>query len=284
MALILHPVLFGTNMQAIKARHTEPLIENKPLLSERYNDAMVYAARLHRRQVRKYNNVPYVAHLQSVAAMVLRNGGNENEAIAAWLHDAVEDQGGWYTLQSIRATFGDEVAEMVKGCSDSFTNPPSALPKRIAGWWKFHRQAHGLIQTTFDFWKELLGGFRNALSGKSKMFPEVRPPWFDRKKAYLNYLRKEAPPSVLLISACDKLDNARSQVQEYREHQESHWNNFAAGKDILQYFEAVLKVFDDRGFRAPVTEELARTVKELKALVEKTTGQPLPSQNIFSGI
>ncbi|HEY9746373.1 MAG TPA: HD domain-containing protein [Oculatellaceae cyanobacterium] len=259
-------------------------LEQKPLLGERYNDAMVYAARLHRYQVRKYGRVPYVAHLQSVAALVLRNGGDEDTAIAAWLHDAVEDQGGWYTLQDIRQRFGDKVAEMVKGCSDSFTEPPAPLNKRMIQWWRAYRQNHGLFQTTKGFLTQLIKGLGQSLSGKGPLFPEMRPPWLQRKSAYLRYLKHEAPPSVLLIAACDKLDNARSQLQEYLEHRENHWNNFSGGKDMLQYFDAVLKIFEARGFRAPVTEELARTVHALKTAVEKTTNQPLPSSNIFDGI
>lgn len=254
------------------------------LLSERYNKAMLYAARLHRSQVRKYNHVPYIAHLQSVAALVLCNGGNEDEAIAAWLHDAVEDQGGFAILQDIRARFGDSVAEMVKGCSDSFTGPTPPLFQRIKHWWRIHRSKHSRFQTTKDFLRESAIGLRAAFLGTHLPFYEVRPSWQERKKAYIHYLKYEASPSVLLISACDKLDNIRSQLQEYREHQEEHWHNFSGGKKILQYFDAVLKAFEFRKFRTPVTEELTRVAQEFKALVEKTTGEPLPQTNIFDGI
>src|SRR4051812_22222776 len=65
-----------------------------PLLTARFDDALVYASHLHRRQLRKGTSVPYVAHLLGVAALVLEDGGDEDEAIAALLHDAVEDQGG----------------------------------------------------------------------------------------------------------------------------------------------------------------------------------------------
>jgi hypothetical protein len=285
MLQVPHPaVLFRAKVSPPQRHPGDPVLAEKPLLGERYNEAMVYAARLHQNQVRKYGNVPYIAHLQSVAALVLRNGGNEDEAIAAWLHDAVEDQGGWETLQGIRARFGDHVAALVKGCSDSFTEPPPPLPRRIANWWKNHRQTHGIFQTAIDFTRELIGNLNKAISGKGKLFPEVRPPWLERKKAYLSYLKREAPPSVLLISACDKLDNLRSQLQEYRAHQEEHWHNFSGGKEVLQYFDAVLKIMEERGFRAPVTEELGRVLGEFKALVEKTTGQPFPSTNIFDGV
>jgi len=90
-----------------------------PLLSARFEDALVYAARLHARQARKGTSVPYVAHLLGVAALVLEDGGDEDEAIAALLHDAVEDQGGAPTLAAIRGRFGERVAAIVAGCTDS---------------------------------------------------------------------------------------------------------------------------------------------------------------------
>jgi (p)ppGpp synthase/HD superfamily hydrolase len=65
-----------------------------PKLTHRFEQALVYAHRLHHKQTRKGGNVPYISHLLSVAALVLEDGGDENEAIAALLHDAVEDQCG----------------------------------------------------------------------------------------------------------------------------------------------------------------------------------------------
>lgn len=92
-------------------------------LSDRFTSALVYATGLHASQVRKGSNVPYISHLMSVAALVLEDGGDEDEAIAALLHDAVEDQGGAKTLAAIRATFGDKVATIVDGCSDTDVIP-----------------------------------------------------------------------------------------------------------------------------------------------------------------
>ncbi len=83
----------------------------------------MYAARLHARQRRKGGPIPYVAHLLAVASLVLEAGGDEDEAIAALLHDAVEDQGGQPTLAAIRARFGERVAGIVLGCTDSDTIP-----------------------------------------------------------------------------------------------------------------------------------------------------------------
>lgn len=92
-------------------------------LTNRFTSALVYATQLHAQQVRKGSNVPYISHLLSVAALVLEDGGDEDEAIAALLHDAVEDQGGAKTLATIRATFGEQVAAIVDGCSDCDVTP-----------------------------------------------------------------------------------------------------------------------------------------------------------------
>ena len=94
-------------------------------LSPKFDEALTYAADLHREQVRKGTSVPYVSHLLVVAGTVLENEGSETEAIAALLHDAVEDQGGLETAEEIRQRFGAPVAEIVKACSDSLTRPKS---------------------------------------------------------------------------------------------------------------------------------------------------------------
>jgi (p)ppGpp synthase/HD superfamily hydrolase len=92
-------------------------------LSETFDKALVYASELHRNQVRKGTNVPYVAHLLSVSSRVLVAGGSEIQAIAGLLHDAAEDQGGRGTLDLIRERFGSNVAQIVADCTDSWTEP-----------------------------------------------------------------------------------------------------------------------------------------------------------------
>jgi (p)ppGpp synthase/HD superfamily hydrolase len=92
-------------------------------LGERFYDALVYAARLHATQRKKGSDAPYVAHLLGVTAIVLEHGGDEDQAIGALLHDAVEDQGGEARLEEIRGRFGGAVAEIVESCTDSFTTP-----------------------------------------------------------------------------------------------------------------------------------------------------------------
>lgn len=89
------------------------------MLTHRYDDALAYASRLHRSQTRKGTGIPYIAHLLSVSAFVLEYGGDEDQAIAGLLHDAVEDQGGLKTATEIEALFGGRIERIVLECSDS---------------------------------------------------------------------------------------------------------------------------------------------------------------------
>jgi (p)ppGpp synthase/HD superfamily hydrolase len=95
----------------------------KAPLGERFRRALAYAARLHATQFRKGTTRPYVAHLLGVTSIVLTHGGDEDDAIAALLHDAVEDQGGKPLLRKIRAKFGARVARIVDACTDADTYP-----------------------------------------------------------------------------------------------------------------------------------------------------------------
>jgi (p)ppGpp synthase/HD superfamily hydrolase len=99
-------------------------------LTSRFSEALVYAAELHSDQQRKGSGAPYIAHLLSVAGIALDYGANENEAIAALLHDAIEDQGGPATREEIRRRFGDDVVEIVNGCTDSDTIPKPPWQQR----------------------------------------------------------------------------------------------------------------------------------------------------------
>lgn len=93
------------------------------MLTDRYRDALGFAFDLHRSQSRKASGVPYVAHVIGVSSLVMEYGGDEDEAISGLLHDAVEDQGGAPMLETVRKRFGDRVAEIVWGCSDSIGEP-----------------------------------------------------------------------------------------------------------------------------------------------------------------
>lgn len=94
-----------------------------PPLTDRFDAALRYAHDLHREQLRKGNGSAYIGHLLGVTSIVLDDGGSEDEAIGALLHDAAEDQGGREQLEKIRARFGDAVAKIVEDCTDSWDTP-----------------------------------------------------------------------------------------------------------------------------------------------------------------
>jgi hypothetical protein len=93
-------------------------------LGPAFDRALAYAAALTREQTRKGTDIPYIAHLLAVAAIVIEDGGSEDEAIAALLHDAAEDHGGHARLEDIRQHFGVAVADIVEACSDSLVEDP----------------------------------------------------------------------------------------------------------------------------------------------------------------
>lgn len=101
-------------------------------LTQRFEQALVYANHLHADQYRKDQRVPYIAHLLSVVALVLEDGGTENEAIAALLHDAVEDQGGEQTRAEILQRFGEPVTAIVDGCTEDRTSQLSWQERKAA--------------------------------------------------------------------------------------------------------------------------------------------------------
>jgi (p)ppGpp synthase/HD superfamily hydrolase len=95
-----------------------------PVLTDTFQEALVYAAQVHAGHARKGGaQIPYLAHLMSVAALVLENGGDEDQAIAALLHDAIEDQGDRTNMAELRSRFGDRVASIVEACSDTDQRP-----------------------------------------------------------------------------------------------------------------------------------------------------------------
>lgn len=99
--------------------------------TDRFAAAMAYAHQVHQGQRRKGTGIPYIAHILGVAALALEYGADEEEAIAALLHDAAEDGGGEARLAEIRARFGDIVGDIVLGCSDSLVeDPEDKLPWR----------------------------------------------------------------------------------------------------------------------------------------------------------
>lgn len=185
---------------------------------------MAFAARLHGEQRRKGSNVPYISHLLAVAAMVIEHGADEDEAIAALLHDAIEDQGGPEARDAIRRRFGARVVSIVDGCSDT------------------------------DRWP--------------------KPPWRERKEAYLARIGGDSP-SIRLVSIADKLHNVRCTLRDYRAHGDAVWERFRGGRDgTLWYFRALVVAFRQTAAAGdarerPLLEDLDRAVTRLESLVAR---------------
>jgi (p)ppGpp synthase/HD superfamily hydrolase len=113
------------------------LMTSQPLptiLAERFEAALRFAATVHCTQTRKGSGIPYIGHLLGVCSLVIEDGGSEDEAIAALLHDAVEDQGGEPMLAQIRERFGEEVAAIVRATrSETRFSPKARLTATMAG-------------------------------------------------------------------------------------------------------------------------------------------------------
>ncbi|MCC6777561.1 MAG: HD domain-containing protein [Hyphomicrobiales bacterium] len=122
------------------------------MLTSRFDDAFCYARLLHRAQQRKGTTIPYISHLMSVAALVVEHGGDEEQAIAALLHDAAEDQGGAATLAEIKARFGEGVADMVADCTDAWSEskPPWRARKEAYLAVLPHKPARSLLVSLAD--------------------------------------------------------------------------------------------------------------------------------------
>lgn len=104
-----------------------------PLLSPRFALALQFANQIHSAQVRKGAGAPYISHLMAVSALVLEFGGNEDQAIAALLHDAAEDCGGRPMLDTVQVMFGPGVSSIVECCTDTFEDPkPAWRPRKQA--------------------------------------------------------------------------------------------------------------------------------------------------------
>lgn len=180
----------------------------------RLADAAALAFRIHAAQLRKGTDIPYVSHLMAVSAVVLEHGGDEDQACAALLHDAVEDSGvAWEAV--IAERFGPRVAAIVRACTDADTQP--------------------------------------------------KPPWRARKEAYLQHLESEGP-DALLVSAADKLHNARAIVADLRTHGPGMFSRFNAGQDgTLWYYGALAAVFARR-LPGPLSRELSGAVRDMRGL------------------
>lgn len=113
------------------------------MLGPRFREALVYATEAHQEQLRKGASIPYVSHLLGVTALVLEDGGDEDEAIGALLHDVCEDQGGRPRLEDVRGRFGDRVASIVDACTDSHEDPKPPWKPRKETYVEGVRSTHG---------------------------------------------------------------------------------------------------------------------------------------------
>jgi len=191
------------------------------VLTERFTEAVEYVRLLHT-EYRKGTDIPYMAHLIGVAALVMGEAGGpvpvtEDMVIAALLHDAVEDHGGMPRLREIEQRFGPDVSRMVAALSDTFAED--------------HDKKEG---------------------------------WEDRKNNYLARLRDE-PDDVLLISAADKLYNAKTILDDFKDIGPAVFARFKRGaKEQLWYFDELLKVFRAHPPNR-IVNDLERVVQELRA-------------------
>ena len=184
-------------------------------LSPQFEKALIYATRIHGGKLRKKTRIPYIAHILGVTAIALEYGANETEAIAALLHDAVEDCGGAKRLRDIEHKFGKRVARIVEDCTDTDQTP--------------------------------------------------KPPWLERKKAYVEHVRHASMPTKL-VSASDKLHNIRAILMDYRQEEEKLWSRFNGGKQgALWYYRALVNSLNGKRIQSLV-QELDRTLTELESL------------------
>lgn len=195
-------------------------------LGHRFDEALALASELHRDQRRKGTAIPYVTHLLWVAATVGDHGGNEDEVIAALLHDALEDQGHRTSVEELRGRFGDAVAAIVVALTDT-----TAAPKAP----------------------------RDAAPA------ERLASWRARKEAYVAHLAT-APASVRLVSAADKLHNARSIVADLKRIGAEVFDRFTADRDLtLWYYRAVVDALRTGEPPSPL-DELDEVVEQMHRL------------------
>lgn len=195
-----------------------PQANQRVAYSDRLDRAFALARQLHQDQTRKGSAVPYLSHLLAVAALVSEFGGDEDQVIAALLHDAVEDQGGPPLLNKIRTQFSNRVAHLVEACTDAFEQP--------------------------------------------------KPPWKERKLAYLARI-PTAPLDARIIIAADKIHNLRSMIADYDQVGEKLWDRFTASKEETLWYYAAVRDALRPGWEHPALIELQRTLSALRNTVQE---------------
>jgi len=204
----------------------------------RFVRAVEWVNELHGAQARKGGEVPYVAHLLEVSALVLEDGGTESEAIAGLLHDAIEDA--HVKPKKIRKRFGRKVARIVEGCTETLD---------------------GRLPT------EKHAGPRDASTWRAR-----------KQESLALLRDPDTPTAVLRVKAADALANARSIVADLRRHGPEVWQRFHAGAvDQLWYYRSLALVLAQR-HPGPVTDELRASVRDMEQLARWwfDVGDPQP--------
>ncbi len=192
-----------------------------PMYSERLDRAVALALDAFRHEERKGSGVPYMTHLLQVMVSVGEHGGDEDQMIAAVLHDYLEDIDGTSEAE-LAEKFGERVATLVVALSDTVVRP--------------------------------------------------KPPWKERKVAYLALLTKKAA-DVKLISAADKLHNARSIVRDQGRMGDAIFDRFTGTKEqTLWYYRSALAALRE-GFEHPILDELEHAIKKM----HQRANVPLPN-------
>ncbi len=179
----------------------------------RIASAFAFALQAHGNQLRKGTGVPYFTHLMAVSAMVGEYGGDEDQMIAALLHDSLEDCPDVVSFPLLVQMYGWRVAQIVAACSDCQTSP--------------------------------------------------KPPWEERKKAFLERLATE-PADAKLVSAADKLHNTRALVRDYQAIGESMWDRFNAKKERQCWYLRQCVIALRHEWYCPILVDLDHTVTELE--------------------
>ncbi len=149
--------------------------------------AFRYAAEKHAGQTRKRTAVPYLSHLMAVASLVLEAGGDEDLAIAALLHDVVEDCGGMPRLREIRKMFGARVAKIVEGCTDSFGEPKPEWVERKKDY--LREVEHADVETRLVSASDKLHNVRTILADYRQDGEAIWTRFSGRKEGTLWYYR-----------------------------------------------------------------------------------------------
>jgi (p)ppGpp synthase/HD superfamily hydrolase len=213
------------------------------MLSQKYRQALDFAADLHHGHLRKGTEIDYLSHLLSVSALVMEHGGDEDEAIAGLLHDSIEDQGDRYVSRrygtpakgraalkrDLEGMFGERVRDLVIACTDDEDYPPG------------HKQRDKSVAA-----------------------------WRERKERYLAKLCTTDDAGTLRVSAADKLHNARTILSDYQVLGEKLWTRFGSKQKSHQlwYYGSLENIFVERA-AALQDRGNARMAKELGVVLER---------------